>query len=71
MTGPLDRRSYLAAVLASATAGCSGRSDEMSPTPPESLSRGQIVAVGRDLETTAIDPTGSETPVQDALDAIA
>ena len=71
MTDPLNRRSYLGVLLASATAGCSGGSDEMSTPPPESLSRGHIVAVGRDLETTTIDPTGSETPVQDALDTVA
>ena len=77
MTPPLSRRSYLAAVLASATAGCSlwGGDEVSSETPVspavEGLVAGHVVAVGQDLETTTVATDGTETPVQDALDAIA
>ncbi|EMA58882.1 hypothetical protein C469_12313 [Halorubrum lipolyticum DSM 21995] len=71
VTDSLDRRSYLAVMLASATAGCSGWGDRMATPPPEPLTRGHIVAIGRDLETTTIEPTATETPVQDALDSVA
>ena len=72
MIGPLDRRSYLAVLLASATAGCLGRGGEtVSPSAAESLARGRIVAVGEGLDTTVIETTGTETPVQDALDTLA
>ncbi|TQQ82510.1 hypothetical protein EWF95_04760 [Halonotius roseus] len=43
----------------------------MSASAAKSLTRGRIVAIGRDLDTTVINPTESETPVQDALDTIA
>ncbi|WP_233138656.1 glycoside hydrolase family 55 protein [Halorubrum salipaludis] len=76
MTAPLDRRSYLAALLAS-TAGCSGwgGDGDMTTDPPaepiDSLVAGHVVAVGLDLEETVIRTADTETPVQDALDAVA
>ena len=71
MTAPLDRRSYLGVLLASATAGCSGWGEGVSTPPSEPLTRGHIVAIGRDLETTIVEPNDSEAPVQDALDTVA
>jgi len=71
VTAPLDRRSYLGVLLASATAGCSGWGEGVSTPPSEPLTRGHIVAIGRDLETTIVEPNDSEAPVQDALDTVA
>lgn len=87
MTGPIDRRSYLVALLAS-TAGCSLRGGDGVTTdrpdstdqpdsvePPadvfEPLVAGHVVAVGSNLDATVIETDGTETPVQDALDAVA
>lgn len=74
VTAPLDRRSYLALLLASTTAGCSiwsGDGVQATPTALMDLVAGHVVAVGQDLERTTIDTSGTETPVQDALDAMA
>ncbi|WP_277541510.1 hypothetical protein [Haloarcula laminariae] len=78
MTGPLARRSYLALLLASTTAGCSlwggdGVPTETvtTPTAVTDLAAGHVVAVGQNLEQTTIEADDTETPVQDALDAIA
>jgi len=43
----------------------------MAAPPSEPLTRGHIVAIGRDLETAIVEPSDSETPVQDALDTVA
>ena len=78
LTVPVDRRSYLALLLASTTAGCSlwggdGVATETATqprNPVDDLVAGHVVAVGADLVTTTIPTDGTETPVQDALDAI-
>ena len=78
MTTPLARRSYLALLLATTTAGCSlwerdgvPTETQATPTAVDSLADGHVVAVGQNLETTTIATDGTDTPVQDALDAIA
>jgi len=78
VTPPLGRRAYLAALLASTTAGCSLWGGEAVPTETraapsavDSLVAGRVVAIGPDFEQTTVATDGTETPVQDALDAIA
>ena len=65
-------------MLASTTAGCSlGGGDPVStetaatPAAVTDLAAGHVVAVGRDLGRTVVDTDDTETPVQDALDAVA
>ena len=78
MTPPLARRSFLALALATSTAGCSlfggdgvPTETQATPTAVQSLAAGHVVAVGQDFELTEIETDDTETPVQDALDAIA
>lgn len=78
MTPPLGRRAYLALLFASTTAGCSlwGGEDVptetwATPTAVDSLAAGKVVAVGPNFEQTVVDTGGTDTPVQDALDALA
>ena len=76
MTAPIDRRSYLAALVAT-TAGCSGWWGNTDVTTGQhadvidKLVAGRVVAIGGNIEQTVIETDGTETPVQDALDAIA
>ncbi|MDS0284544.1 hypothetical protein [Haloarcula onubensis] len=78
MTAPLGRRSFLALALAASTAGCSlfggdgmPTETQATPTAVQSLAEGHVVAVGRDFERTTVETAGTDTPVQDALDAVA
>ncbi|WP_324664330.1 hypothetical protein [Haloarcula sediminis] len=78
MSPGIGRRPFLALALAAPLAGCSlfGGDDvptETQATPPavQSLADGHVVAVGRDFERTTVETADTETPVQDALDAVA
>lgn len=44
---------------------------QATPTAVQSLAEGHVVAVGRDFERTTVETAGTDTPVQDALDAVA
>jgi hypothetical protein len=77
VTAPVGRRAYLA-LLAASTAGCSlwggdsvSTETQVTPEATEQLLAGNVVAVGFDLDQTTVETADTETPVQDALDAIA
>ena len=78
MMPPLRRRSFLALALTASTAGCSlfggdgmPTETQATPTAVQSLADGHVVAVGRNFGRTTVATADTETPVQDALDAIA